>query len=111
MDIVETDVSGVLVVEPRGGIDSSNAKVFAARVVDSFNARQCNLVIDFQKVKYISSAGFRSLLIIGKTVESAKRKLVLCGMGPEVRRVFEIAMFNELFVICGSREDAAQQAT
>jgi len=110
MDITETDVDGVLVVEPSGGIDSTNAKAFAARVMDSANARQCNVVIDFQKVKYISSAGFRSLLIIGKSIESAKRKLVLCGMGPEVRRVFEIAMFNELFVICSSREDAARQA-
>jgi anti-anti-sigma factor len=110
MEIVEMDVGGVLVVEPHGGIDSTNAKMFVARVMDTINARQCNVVIDFQKVKYISSAGFRSLLIIGKSIESAQRKLVLCGMGPEVRRVFEIAMFNELFVICSSREDAAQQA-
>jgi anti-anti-sigma factor len=111
MDIVEADVSGVLFVEPSGGIDSTNAKMFTSRVMDSFNARQCNLVIDFQKVKYISSAGFRSLLIIGKSIEVAQRKLVLCGMGPEVRRVFEIARFDELFVICSSREDAAQRAT
>jgi anti-anti-sigma regulatory factor len=44
-------------------------------------------------------------------MEGAQRKLVLCGMGPEVRRVFEIAMFDDLFVICSSREDAAAQAT
>jgi len=110
MDIVETDVSGILVVEPNGGIDSTNAKAFVARVMASFSARQCNLIIDFQKVKYISSAGFRSLLIIGKSIEDAHRKLVLCGMGPEVRRVFELATFNELFTICSSREDATQQA-
>jgi anti-anti-sigma factor len=110
MDIVETDVSGVLFVEPNGGIDSTNASAFTSRVMDSFNARRCNLVIDFQKVKYISSAGFRSLLIIGKSIESSQRKLILCGMGPEVQRVFEIAMFNELFVICSSREDAVQKA-
>jgi anti-anti-sigma factor len=110
MDIVETDVSGILVVEPNGGIDSTNAKAFVAQVMASFSARQCNLIIDFQKVKYVSSAGFRSLLIIGKSIGDAHRKLVLCGMGPEVRRVFELATFNELFVICSSREDAAQQA-
>ena len=110
MDIVETDVSGVLVVEPFGGIDSTNAKAFVAGVMDSFNARQCNLVIDFQKVQYMSSAGFRSLLIIANSIENAKRKLVLCGMGTEVLRVFEIAKFNELFVISSSQEDAVQRA-
>lgn len=110
MDIVETDMNGVLILEPSGGIDSTNAKVFTARIIDTVQTRQCNVIIDFQKVKYVSSAGFRSLLIIGKSIESTQRKLVLCGMGPEVRRVFEIAMFNELFVICPSREDAAAQA-
>jgi len=110
VNIVETDLSGILVVEPNGGIDSTNAKAFATQVVDSFKARQCNLVIDFKKVNYISSAGFRSLLIIGKSIKSAQRKLVLCGMASEVQRVFDIAMFNEIFTICSSREDAAQQA-
>jgi anti-anti-sigma regulatory factor len=31
-------------------------------------------------------------------------------MGPAVRRVFEIAMFDELFVTCESRAEAAAQA-
>jgi anti-sigma B factor antagonist len=110
MDIVETDVAGVLVLEPSGGIDSTNAKAFTAKIIETIQAQQCNVVIDFQKIKYISSPGFRSLLIIGKSMEDAQRKLVLCGMGPEVRRVFEIARFEDLFVICSSREDAAAQA-
>jgi anti-anti-sigma factor len=109
MDITEADVNGVLVLEPSGVIDSTNARAFTGRMLDSVNARQCNVVIDFQKVKYLSSAGFRSLLIVGKSIEKSQRKLVLCGMGPEVRRVFEIAMFDELFVTCESREEAAAQ--
>jgi anti-anti-sigma factor len=110
MDIVETDMAGVLVVEPVGAIDSTNAKEFSARVIALAQARQCNLVIDFHSVKYVSSAGFRSLLIIGKSIEGAQRKLVLCGMDTEVQRVFEIAMFNNLFVVCASREEATAQA-
>ncbi len=111
MEITNTEVGGLLVVEPVGGIDSTNADEFTSHVMDAVNTRQCNLVIDFQNVKYVSSAGFRSLLIIGKSMEGAQRKLVLCSLGPEVRRVFEIGALNELFVICASREDATQQAT
>ena len=110
MDIVETDVGGALVVEPIGGIDSTNAKEFVAKVMGAFNAKKSNLIIDFQQVKYMSSAGFRSLLIIGNSVENAQRKLVLCGMGTEVQRVFEVAKFNDFFVICASREEATEQA-
>ena len=110
MEIFEADMNGILVLEPSGAIDSTNAKLFAGRILDSVNARQGNVVIDFQKVKYLSSAGFRSLLIVGKAIEAAHRKLILCGLGPDVRRVFDIAMFDQLFVTCASREEAAAQA-
>src|SRR5215204_621951 len=102
MDIAENEINGVLIIEPSGSIDSTNAKMFSSRVLDTIKARNCNVVIDFAKIKYVSSAGFRSLLIIGKSMEGAQRKLVLCGMGREVRRVFEIATFDELFVTCTS---------
>src|SRR3954453_17434941 len=110
MDIHEADQDGILILEPSGTIDSTNAKQFTAGIISAIQARQCPVVIDFHKIRYVSSAGFRSLLIIGKTMEDSNRKLILCGMGAEVRRVFDFARFDEVFVICSSREDAAAQA-
>jgi anti-anti-sigma factor len=98
------------VLEPFGDIDSTNAKDFTAQLSKIVRGRQCNLVIDFQKIKYVSSAGFRGLLIVGRAIEELQRKLVLCGMAAEVRRVFDIASFDELFVVCSSREEAVQNA-
>jgi anti-anti-sigma factor len=110
MDIVETDASGVLILEPSGSIDSTNAKAFTTQIIAAIQSRQCGVVIDFQKIKFISSAGFRSLLIIGKSIDDSKRKLALCGIGPEMKRLFELARFEELFVICSSRDEASAQA-
>jgi stage II sporulation protein AA (anti-sigma F factor antagonist) len=110
MEIVETEVDGILVLELLGDIDSTNAKDFTARLSEIVRGRQCNLVIDLQKIKYVSSAGFRGLLIVGQAIEDLQKKLVLCGMAAEVRRVFDIARFDELFVVCGSREEAIQNA-
>jgi anti-sigma B factor antagonist/stage II sporulation protein AA (anti-sigma F factor antagonist) len=110
MKIVEADLNGVLVLVPSGAIDTTNAKLFAQRSVDSINARQCNVVIDFQNVKYLSSSGLRSLLIIRRATDAAQRKLILCGMDAEVRRVFDIANFDDHFVTCTSREEAAAHA-
>jgi anti-anti-sigma factor len=107
MEIAESETAGVLVLEPSGYIDSTNANAFTTQLMDIVRARQCNLVIDFQKVKYISSAGFRSLLLVGDAIENIQKKLVLCGIGAEVRRVFAIAKFDELFVVCSSRDEAA----
>jgi anti-anti-sigma factor len=110
MDIIETDVNGILILDPSGSIDATNAKAFTVQVIDAIQARHGSVVIDFRRIKYISSAGFRSLLIIGKSIEDAQRKLVLCGIGPEMRRLFDISGFDELFVVCSSREDATAHA-
>ena len=110
MEISEADQDGILILEPAGRVDNTNAKQFAAEIIKVIQTRQCGVVIDFQKIRYISSAGFRSLLIIGKLMEDANRKLVLCGMAADVRSVFDFARFDEVFVICSSRQDATAQA-
>jgi anti-anti-sigma factor len=53
----------------------------------------------------MSSAGFRSLLIVGKTVEQTAGQLALCGVIGEVKRLFDIAGFSQLFVICPTRAE------
>jgi anti-anti-sigma regulatory factor len=34
--------------------------------------------------------------------------MVLCGIGGEVKRLFDVAAFSELFTIVPTREDALQ---
>ena len=96
---------GVAVVEPRGRIDSVTAKAFGDRVCALVRAGENRVVIDLANVAYMSSAGFRSLLIVGKTVEQTAGRLALCGVIGEVKRLFEIGNFNELFLICATRAE------
>jgi anti-anti-sigma regulatory factor len=35
---------------------------------------------------------------------------VLCGLSAEIKRLFEIATFTDLFTICASREDGMAKA-
>jgi anti-anti-sigma factor len=51
-------------------------------------------VIDLANVAYMSSAGFRSLLIVGKTVEQTAGQLALCGVSGEIKRLFDIGGFK-----------------
>jgi anti-anti-sigma factor len=106
MEIAESVIDGVPVLEPLGFVDSTNATAFTEQLLEVVRARQSNLIIDFQKVKYISSAGLRSLLIVTEAIEEIGKKLVLCGTATEVRRVLSITRLDELFVICSSREEA-----
>lgn len=63
-----------------------------------------HLAIDLSQLDYISSAGLRVLLVVAKKVQQAKGKVVLFGLGPNVREVFSISGFDKIFAI---RDDAA----
>jgi anti-anti-sigma factor len=110
MQIVETKSDGVVIVEPQGRMDSVTAKPFGDRVVELIRGGSHHLLIDLQQVRYISSAGFRSLLIARKLIDEFQGKLVLCGMSPEIKRLFEIGHFMDLFLVCGTRDEGLSKA-
>ena len=110
MEIVESQSDGVVIVEPRGRMDSMTAQPFGNRVVEIIRSGSHHLLIDLGQVLYISSAGFRSLLIAGKLIDEFKGKLVLCGLSAEIRRLFEIGCFTDLFEVCATRDEGISKA-
>jgi anti-sigma B factor antagonist len=110
MEIIENRAGDVVIVEPRGRMDSVTAKPFGDRVVELIRSGSNHLLIDLGQVLYISSAGFRSLLIARKLIDEFKGKLVLCGMSPEIKRLFEIGNFLDLFLVCATRDEGVSKA-
>jgi anti-anti-sigma factor len=49
-----------------------------------------NLILDFQHVKFLSSAGFRPLLSLHRLLHQQNGKLLLCGLCTEVYEIFEV---------------------
>src|SRR5262249_19720195 len=49
-----------------------------------------NVVLDLQRVVYISSAGFRPLLSLLREVRTRGGRMVLCGLQPLVQEAFAI---------------------
>lgn len=105
MELIELEQDGVMIVEPRGRIDTIGAKPFGDRLAALINSGSRHVLIDLRQIPYISSAGFRALLIAAKLMDQAKGKLMLCGMSPEIKRLFEIGNFTDLFTICATREE------
>jgi anti-sigma B factor antagonist len=105
MEILIGQADGVSTVEPKGRIDSVNAKEFGDKVCSLIKSGAKRVVIDLANIAYISSAGFRALLIAGKLAEETEGKLVLCGVVGEVQRLFDISAFASAFQIYSSREE------
>jgi anti-anti-sigma factor len=106
MQIGEERSAGALVIAPAGRLDSVSSSAFEQHVGSRLDAGERRLVIDLSGVEYISSAGLRVLLLAAKRLKQPPAALVLCGLGPGVRAVLELAGFLPLFTIEPARAQA-----
>jgi anti-sigma B factor antagonist len=105
MKLVEALSEDVTVVEAYGRIDSTTAKEFGERLTSLIEAGRGAIVVDLKNVVYISSAGFRALLIANRASTEKQGKLALCGVIGEVKRLFEIGAFLDEFLICPTQAE------
>ena len=106
MEITTTPFENVTAVAVKGRVDSTTADGLTNRLGELVKSGVSRIVIDLKEVSYISSAGFRTLLITARAVGQASGDMVLCGISGEMKRLFELSGFSELFTILPSQDDA-----
>lgn len=110
MDLNEEVVGEILVLAVTGRVDSATAPTLGERLTATLEATGRRLVLDLRQLEYISSAGFRVLLLAAKRAEQTGSRFVLCGLSGKVRQLFDLGGFLDLFPISASREDAIAAA-
>ena len=68
-----------------------------------------DLLLDLGGVDYISSAGLRAILLIGRKLNAMSGYLRFCNLGGMVKEVFSISGFNSLFPVYASLTEALHQ--
>ncbi len=67
------------------------------------------LVLDFANVKFLSSHALGILLTLHRKASEGKGGVVLCGLRPELKKVFTITNLDKVFKFC--RDDAEALAS
>jgi anti-anti-sigma factor len=98
--------NGRLVVRVEGRMDAVSAPEFDRKCEEWIAAGAVMFVLDFGGLEYISSAGLRSLLVLGKKLSSKKGKVVIASLKDVVREVFAISGFGSIFSVVDSVEAA-----
>jgi len=65
-----------------------------------------SMVIDFENLDYISSAGLRIILKTTKDLKKSEGNIILCAMQDYVKEVFEIAGFDTFLPIVPTMDEA-----
>lgn len=97
MDLHPTQHGSTVVLAPAGRIDHASADAFGAALqpfLDHCRDDQGAIVIDMQRVDYVSSVGLRVLMMASRQVKARKGRIVIAALSPLVREVFEISRFN-----------------
>ena len=81
----------VLIVRPEGRIDTNTSEVLERWLMSRLEGGIKRLVVDMSAVDYISSAGLRVFLLTVKKLRGTGGQLVLGGLNPSVRQIFELA--------------------
>ena len=102
---IETTASATI-VSIEGQINSANATAMEAQVQAIIDGGARGLVFDFSALDYISSAGLRMVLVVAKRLKGEGGQLVLSGMQPHVREVFDISGFLAILNVEPTRAEA-----
>lgn len=98
-----------MVITVFGRVDHTSADPFRAALwphLASCTGGGDRLVLDLSGLEYISSAGLRVLMLASRDVKSRDGRLVVCGLQPIVKEIFEISRFNIVFNVLPDRAAA-----
>jgi anti-anti-sigma factor len=91
-----------VIVKPIGRLDSITSPDFEKKLSEYLKTPSCNMLIDFDELDYISSAGLRVVLNAAKVYREVDWQFAACNMQDHVREVFEISGFDSFITIYDS---------
>jgi anti-sigma B factor antagonist len=117
------------------GMEKQNALIMAAQVgevavvsfltsqvLDEFNVQQLGqelnvlvdkqnmirLVINFSKIKFLSSAVLGKMISLNKKITAQKGQMAFCNINPDIMQVFKITRLDKLIPIFDDEDEAVK---
>jgi anti-sigma B factor antagonist len=106
MDIEEKKFDKVNMLSLSGRLDAYSSTEVEKKLDSLLDAGQPRLVIDLEKLEYISSSGLRVFLAALKKAKKQEGDIKLACMKPFIKEVFDIAGFSQLFNIFDTSDAA-----
>jgi anti-anti-sigma factor len=100
-----------LVITVKGRLDVASAPEYEKQLKEWIAGGDHSLIIDFSELEYISSAGLRGVLAIGRELNRCQGSQCFCGLRDSVRDVFAISGFDSIVAIYDSRDAAVAAGT
>jgi len=90
-------------------LDEMNVQQLGQELTDLIEKEyMTKMVIDFSKIKFLSSAVLGKLISLNKKIAAQKGCLAFCGINKDIMQVFKITRLDKLIPIYDDEEEAVK---
>ncbi len=104
--ITQTNQKDIAILEPSGYLDLHTVPAFENAIRALLDAKQYKIIVDMNKLAYISSAGLGVFMGFIEEIRSHNGDIKLCALPTRVFKVFDLLGFPTLFNIFDTLEEA-----
>lgn len=96
LEIIQNEncITGIL----EGRLDTAASQQFAADMMPLLDNADKHIILNCEKLEFISSSGLRLFLSLRKATISKGGDVTITGVSPEIKQVFTITGFYSLFI-------------
>ena len=106
MQISTKTADDVMVLDIEGKLDALTSPQAESQITRLVEEGAKKLLVNFDKLDYVSSAGLRVLLTAAKRLESDGGELRICCLNDIVKEVFDISGFIKILRVFASVSEA-----
>ena len=98
--------AGEVVLELAGEIDLRTSPGLRSSFLNVLEHKSARVVVDLGGVNYVDSSGVGTIVEFKRKAMRDKTKVILVGLQPRVRSLFEITRLDKFFDIAATIEEA-----
>lgn len=106
MEVTIKENQGFYIISPKGSVDLATSPIFRDELQKLLKEKAPCIFVDLHSVDYIDSSGIATLVEAYQILKEYDGKLLLFGLGLEIRDIFELARLDRVFAIYDDFEGA-----
>ena len=106
MKIETRESQDIQIVAFEGNLDTNTSPEAESKINELIDAGKQKLLVNFEQLNFISSAGLRVLLATVKKLNASGGELRICSLNATVQEVFDISGFVTILSVKSTEEEA-----
>jgi anti-sigma B factor antagonist len=103
------DKGDVSIISLKGFLDAHTAPILETNFVELINKNRYKIVVDFNELAYISSAGLGVFMAFIEKIRESNGDIKLASMNDKVYNIFDLLGFPLLYEIFKSEDEAIKK--